>query len=335
MLRFLIRRLLGFALVLVGVSIITFVLSQLVPIDPAVAALGQNARDDQIQAFRAEYGLDQPPVQQYFTYVSRLAHGDLGMSIRTRRPVADDLRDYFPATLELALCAMVVAMALGISLGLVAAVRRNSWVDALARMLALVGGSLPIFFLGLLGLTLFYTKLRWLPGPGRLDALIEPPPNVTGMYIIDSALAGDWAAFRNSIAHMVLPAVTLGYYSTAVILRMTRSAMLDVLGQDYIRSARAKGLRDRAVFVRHALRNAMIPVLTTVGITFGSLLSGAVLTETIFGWPGVGRYATASATSLDFPAVMGVTLIAAVLYPLINMLVDIGYNALDPRVSIG
>ncbi|KAB8141626.1 ABC transporter permease [Chloroflexia bacterium SDU3-3] len=335
MLRFLIRRLLGFALVLVGVSIITFVLSQLVPIDPAVAALGQNARDDQIQAFRAEYGLDQPPVQQYLTYVWRLAHGDLGMSIRTRRPVADDLRDYFPATLELALCAMVVAMALGISLGLVAAVRRNSWVDALARTLALVGGSLPIFFLGLLGLTLFYTKLRWLPGPGRLDALIEPPPNVTGMYIIDSALAGDWAAFRNSIAHMVLPAVTLGYYSTAVILRMTRSAMLDVLGQDYIRSARAKGLRDRAVFVRHALRNAMIPVLTTVGITFGSLLSGAVLTETIFGWPGVGRYATASATSLDFPAVMGVTLIAAVLYPLINMLVDIGYNALDPRVSIG
>ena len=335
MIRFILRRLAGFVLVLVGVSIITFVLSQLVPIDPAVAALGQNAREDQIRAFRTQYGLDQPPVQQYVTYVSRLLQGDLGLSIRTRRPVAADLHDFLPATIELSLAAMLVTLLFGIALGIAAAVNQNRWIDVLARVFALVGGSLPIFFLGLLALSLFYNRLRWLPGPGRLDALMAAPARLTGLYTVDSLLAGNWPALRNSLAHLVLPALTLGYYSMAVLLRMTRSAMLDVLGQDYVRTAKAKGLRDQVVILRHALRNAMIPVLTTIGITFGSLLSGAVLTETIFGWPGLGRYATSSAVSLDFPAVMGVTLVAAVVYPLVNMLVDIGYHALDPRVKVG
>ena len=335
MVRFLIRRLAGLALVLVGVSLITFALTQVVPVDPALAALGQNAREEQITAFRRQYGLDQPPVQQYVAYVGRLLHGNLGTSIRTRRPVADDLRDYLPATLELALAAMGIGLMLGISLGIVAAVRRNSWLDALARIFALVGGSLPIFFLGLLMLALFYTKLRWLPGPGRLDPYLTPPPRVTGMYTVDSLLAGNMQALRSSLRHLVLPAITLGYFSTAVLLRMTRSAMLEVLQQDYVRTAQAKGLRSSVVLLRHALKNAMIPVLTTVGVTFGSLLSGAVLTETIFGWPGLGRYATASAVSLDFPAVMGVTLVSAVVYPVVNLLVDIGYHALDPRIRLG
>jgi peptide/nickel transport system permease protein len=335
MARFLIRRLAGLALVLVGVSLITFALTQVVPVDPALAALGQNAREEQITAFRRQYGLDRPPVQQYVAYVGRLLQGNLGTSIRTRRPVADDLRDYLPATLELALAAMGVALVLGISLGIVAAVRRNSWVDGLARIFALVGGSLPIFFLGLLMLALFYTKLRWLPGPGRLDAYLTPPSRVTGMYTVDSLLAGDARALSSSLRHLVLPAITLGYFSTAVLLRMTRSAMLEVLQQDYVRTARAKGLRESVVLLRHALKNAMIPVLTTVGVTFGSLLSGAVLTETIFAWPGLGRYATASAVSLDFPAVMGVTLVSAVVYPVVNLLVDIGYHALDPRIRLG
>jgi peptide/nickel transport system permease protein len=335
MARFLIRRLAGLALVLVGVSLITFALTQVVPVDPALAALGQNAREEQITAFRRQYGLDQPPVQQYVAYVGRLLHGNLGTSIRTRRPVADDLRDYLPATLELALAAMGIGLVLGISLGIVAAVRRNSWLDALARIFALVGGSLPIFFLGLLMLALFYTKLRWLPGPGRLDPYLTPPRRVTGMYTVDSLLAGDTQALRSSLRHLVLPAITLGYFSTAVLLRMTRSAMLEVLQQDYVRTAQAKGLRSSVVLLRHALKNAMIPVLTTVGVTFGSLLSGAVLTETIFGWPGLGRYATASAVSLDFPAVMGVTLVSAVVYPVVNLLVDIGYHALDPRIRLG
>lgn len=334
MVRFILRRLVGFVFVLAGVSVITFSLAQLVPVDPAVAALGQNARDEQIEAFRREYGLDQPPLQQYVRYVSRLLRGDLGISIRTRRPVADDLRDFLPATLELSLASMGVTLVLGVLLGVLAAVNRNGWLDGLARVFALIGGSLPIFFLGLLGLAIFYTRLRWLPGPGRLDALLKPPTRISGMYVLDSLLTGNWVTLRNSLAHLVLPAVTLGYYSTAVLLRMTRSAMLDVLGQDYVRTARAKGLAEQLVVMRHALRNALIPVVTTVGIIFGSLLSGAVLTETIFGWPGLGRYATTSAVTLDFPAVMGVALVAAIVYPLMNMLVDIAYHFLDPRISI-
>jgi peptide/nickel transport system permease protein len=335
MIGFILRRLAGLVLVLIGVSIITFALSQIVPIDPVASALGQNAREDQIAAYRKELGLDRPAVLQYFSYVGRLLQGDFGKSIRTRRPVADDLRDFFPATMELSIAAMFVAIILGIALGIVAAIRRNSLVDGLARAFALVGGSLPIFFLGLLVLSLFYSRLRWLPGPGRLDAVLTPPPRVSGMYTLDSLLAGDWALFKNSLLHLVLPASTLGYFSTAVLLRMTRSAMLEVLSQDYVRTARAKGLREQAVLLRHALKNAMIPVLTTIGIVFGSLLSGAVLTETIFGWPGLGRYATTSAVSLDLPAVMGVTLVAAVVYPVMNMLVDIGYHVLDPRIRVG
>jgi peptide/nickel transport system permease protein len=335
MIRFILRRLAGLVLVLFGVSIITFALSQLVPIDPVAAALGQNARDDQIEAYRKELGLDRPAVVQYFSYVGRVLQGDLGKSIRTRRPVADDLRDFFPATIELSIAAMIVAIILGVTLGILAAIRRNSLVDGLARAFALVGGSLPIFFVALLGLSLFYSRLRWLPGPGRLDAVLRPPPRFTGMYTIDSLLVGNWALFQNSLLHLTLPALTLGYFSTAVLLRMTRSAMLEVLSQDYVRTARAKGMRERAVLLRHALKNAMIPVLTTIGIVFGSLLSGAVLTETIFGWPGLGRYATTSVSSLDLPAVMGVTLVAAVVYPLVNMLVDIGYHLLDPRIRVG
>lgn len=334
MLRFIVRRLAGLVFVLLGVSVFTFALSQLVPVDPAVAALGQNARDEQIAAFREQYGLDRPPHEQYLSYMGRLLSGDLGISLRTRRPVAADLRDFVPATIELSVAAMAVALLLGISLGTLAAVRRNSFADGFARVFALVGGSLPIFFLGLVMLTIFHNRLRWVPGPGRLDAVLIPPPRVTGMYTIDSALARDWPVFRNSVAHLVLPAVTLGYFSTAVLLRMTRSSMLEVLNQDYIRTARAKGLRDRTLLLRHAFKNALIPVLTTIGIVFGSLLSGAVLTETIFAWPGLGRYATASAVSLDFPAVMGVTLVAAIVYPVVNLLVDLGYHALDPRIAL-
>ena len=335
MIRFILRRLVGLVLVLLGVSIITFALSQLVPIDPVAAALGQNARNEQIEAYRRELGLDRPAALQYVSYVGRLLQGDLGKSIRTRRPVADDLRDFLPATIELSIAAMLVAVLLGVALGIVAALRRNGIVDAAARLFALIGGSLPIFFVGLLVLAVFYSKLRWFPGPGRLDAVLRPPPRFTGMYTVDSLLAGNWPLFRNALAHLILPALTLGYFSTAVVLRMTRSAMLEVLGQDYVRTARAKGLRDNVVILRHALKNAMIPVLTTIGIVFGSLLSGAVLTETIFGWPGLGRYATTSATSLDLPAVMGVTLVAAVIYPVVNLLVDIGYHLLDPRVKMG
>ena len=334
MLQFFLRRLAGLMLVMVGVSIITFSLAQLVPIDPAAVALGQNARDDQIAAYRAELGLDRPVVEQYLRYVGRLLQGDLGNSIRTRRPVADDLRDFLPATIELSLAALLISLLMGIPLGMLASLRRNSWLDGGARVFALIGGSLPIFYLGLLVLGLFYRQLRWFPGPGRLDATLPPPEMITGMYTLDSLLTGNWATLGNSVSHLILPAITLGYFSTAVLLRMTRSAMLEVLAQEYIRTAKAKGLAGYVVLWRHVLKNALPPVLTTVGITFGSLLSGAVLTETIFNWPGLGRYATTSVTSLDFPAVMGVTLVAAIVYPTVNTLVDLAYHMVDPRVRV-
>jgi peptide/nickel transport system permease protein len=334
MTRFILRRLLGLLFVLVGVSIFTFALAQLVPIDPAAVALGQNAREEQIAAYRVELGLDRPVVEQYLIYLGRLLRGDLGASIRTRRAVAADLLDFLPATIELSLAALLVSLLLGIPLGLLAAVGRNGWLDALARLTALIGGSMPIFYLGLLGLGLFYRQLRWLPGPGRLDSTMTPPAQLTGMYTLDALLGANWPAFQNSLIHLILPALTLGYFSTAVLLRMTRSATLEVLSQDYIRTARAKGLREQWVVLGHALKNAMLPVLTTIGVTFGSLLSGAVLTETIFNWPGLGRYATTSVTSLDFPAVMGVTLVAAIVYPTVNMLVDAGYQFLDPRIKL-
>ncbi|MCC6165887.1 MAG: ABC transporter permease [Caldilineaceae bacterium] len=334
MLRFVVRRIAGLILVMAGVSIITFALAHLVPVDPAAAALGQNARDEQIAAYRRQLGLDRPVAEQYLTYVGRLLRGDLGTSIRTRRPVADDLLDFLPATLELSLAALLVSLCFGIPLGMAAALRRNSWVDALARLLALVGGSVPIFYLGLLLIGLFYRQLRWLPGPGRLDSTLNPPAAITGMFTVDALLTGNWAVLQDSLTHLILPAVTLGYFSTAVLLRMTRSAMLEVLSQDYVRTARAKGLARPVVITRHALRNALPPILTTIGVTFGSLLSGAVLTETIFNWPGLGRYATTSVTSLDFPAVMGVTLVAAIVYPLVNTLVDIAYSLVDPRIRV-
>ena len=334
MFRFIFRRISGLILVMVGVSMITFILAHLVPVDPAAAALGQNAREEQIAAYREQLGLDRPVVEQYFTYMSRLLRGDLGVSIRTRRPVVDDLMDFLPATLELSLAALLVSLIFGIPLGMAAALRRNSWVDALARLLALVGGSVPIFYLGLLLIGLFYRQLRWLPGPGRLDSTLNPPTFITGLYSLDALLTGNWEVLQNSLYHLILPAVTLGYFSTAVLLRMTRSAMLEVLSQDYVRTAHAKGLGQHLVVWRHALRNALPPVLTTIGVAFGSLLSGAVLTETIFNWPGLGRYATTSVTSLDFPAVMGVTLIAAIVYPLVNTLVDIAYTLVDPRIRV-
>ena len=332
---FLLRRVVGIAAVMIGVSVITFAISHVVPADPAVAALGDHATDAQIAAFRAEYHLDRPLPEQYATYVVGLLHGDLGRSIRTRRSVADDLADSFPATLELSLAALGISLLIGIPAGIWSAIYRGRLPDVIVRIAALAGGSLPVFWLGLIVIGLFYYQLGWFPGGGRLDTFVSPPPTRTGLYVVDSVLALDVDALRSSLIHLVLPSLTLGYFSTAVVARMTRSSMLEVLGQDYMRTARAKGLAERLIVVRHGLRNALIPTVTVIGLTFGSLLSGAVLTETIFSWPGLGRYATASAISLDFPAVLGVTLLAAIVYPVANLAVDIAYYWLDPRIQRG
>ncbi len=330
--RYILTRIASMGLVLLGVSVLTFFIAHVVPADPVLVALGEHAREDQIQAYRRAYGLDRPIGVQYVIYIRRLVTGDLGISIRTRRPVADDLREFLPATVELGGTAWVVALLLGIPAGILSAVYKDRIFDHFSRIGALVGASMPVFWLGLLLLGTFYYRLRWLPGPGRLDVSAIAPPSRTGLLLVDAALAGDWPVLSNALRHLVLPALTLGLFSTAVIARMTRSAMLEVLYQDYIRTARAKGLARARVVLRHALRNAMIPTLTVVGISFGNLLSGAVLTETIFAWPGLGRYATASAISLDFPAVIGVALVAAVIYTTINLIIDLLYARLDPRV---
>ena len=334
-LAFLIRRIVGIAAVMIGVTVITFAISHVIPADPAVAALGDHATDEQIAAFRAEYKLDRPLPEQYLTYMNGILHGDLGRSIRTRRAVADDLADSFPATLELSSAALLVSILVGIPAGVWSAISRGRTPDIFVRLFALAGGSIPVFWLGLIVIGLFYYQLGWFPGGARIDPFVSPPPTRTGLFVVDSLLAGDFTALRSSLVHLVMPALTLGYFSTAVITRMTRSSMLEVLDQDYVRTARAKGLRERAIVARHALRNALIPTVTIIGLTFGSLLSGAVLTETIFSWPGLGRYATASAVSLDFPAVLGVTLLAAVVYPIANLIVDVAYYWLDPRIQRG
>ncbi|HEU5300418.1 MAG TPA: ABC transporter permease [bacterium] len=335
MARYILGRIASVSLVLLGVSVLTFFIAHVIPADPVLAALGEHARDDQIEAFRRAYGLDRPVPVQFVVYLGRLARGDLGVSIRTRRPVAEDLREFLPATVELGTAAWLVALLLGIPAGILSAVYRDRPFDHLARLGALAGASLPVFWLGLVLLGVFYYRLQWFPGPGRLDVALSPPLLRTGLLLVDALLARDGAVLRNAAAHLILPALTLGLFSTAVIARMTRSAMLDVLYQDYVRTARAKGLPRRRVIVLHALKNAMIPTLTIIGISFGSLLSGAVLTETIFAWPGLGRYATASAVSLDFPAVMGVTLVIALLYTAANLLVDLLYARIDPRVRYG
>jgi len=334
-LAFLIRRLIGIAAVMIGVSVITFAISHVIPADPAAAALGDHATAEQIAAFRSEYRLDRPLPEQYVTYAAGILRGDLGRSIRTRREVAADLTDSFPATFELSLAALVVSLLVGLPAGVWSAVFRGRLPDLIVRLFALAGGSIPVFWLGLIVIGIGYYQLGLFPGGGRIDPFVTPPPTRSGLYIVDSIIAGDGDALKSSLLHLVLPALTLGYFSTALIARMTRSSMLEVLGQDYMRTARAKGLRERVVTFRHGLRNALIPTVTVIGLTFGSLLSGAVLTETIFSWPGLGRYATASAVSLDFPAVMGVTLLAAVVYPLANLAVDIAYFWLDPRIQRG
>ena len=332
---FLARRVVGIAAVMVGVSIITFAISHVIPADPAAAALGDHATAEQIAAFRADYLLDRPLPEQYVSYVTGVLRGDLGKSIRTRRSVADDLRDALPATLELSLSALLVSLIVGLPAGVWSAIYRGRLPDHIVRLLALAGGSLPVFWLGLIVIGVGYQQLGWFPGGGRIDSFVDPPAQRTGLYVVDSLAAGNFEALRSSLLHLVLPALTLGYFSTAVVARMTRSSMLEVLGQEYMRTAHAKGLRERVVVLRHGLRNALIPTVTIIGLTFGSLLSGAVLTETIFSWPGLGRYATASAVSLDFPAVLGVTLLAAIVYPVANLAVDVAYYWLDPRIQRG
>jgi peptide/nickel transport system permease protein len=332
--RYILRRLVLIIPLLIGITLLAFVISHAVPADPITANLGQKAMSDPkiVAAFRAEWGLDRPVWEQYAVYLQNLLVGDLGRSIKSRRAVAEDLAAYLPATIELATTAILIGATLGISLGLLSALRRNTWIDHTARVVSLFGVSTPVFWLALLALYIFYARLGWAAGPGRLDAGLQPPPHVTGLFTVDALLAGDWAIFANAASHLVLPALVLASYTTGLITRVTRSSMLEVLNMDFIRTARAKGLANNTIVVRHALRNALIPLVTVIGFSYGNLLAGTVLTEAIFAWPGIGQYAYRASTSLDFPAIMGVSLLIAFIFIVINLVVDVLYFVLDPRL---
>ena len=311
----------GLVLVVAGVCVITFIISHLIPGDPARLLAGDRASDAIVENIRQQLGLDQPLYVQFYRYVSDLFHGDLGTSIRTGRPVLEELRIFFPATLELAFGALLLALLIGIPLGILSAVWRNRWLDHLVRIMAITGISTPAFWLGLGVIVLFYGHLQILPGGGRLDDWLDPPTHVTGFYLLDALLEGNGEVFFNALQHLILPALTLAFVHLGIVARQIRSAMLEQLSEDYIRTARASGLPGWYIVLCYALPNALIPSITVLGLALGDLLYGAVLTETVFAWPGMGAWVVTSIQALDFPAVMGFAVVVSFAYVLVNLVV--------------
>jgi ABC-type dipeptide/oligopeptide/nickel transport system permease component len=335
-LRFLARRIAAAALLCVGITLVAFTLTQLVPGDPATANLGQRAIGDPaaVAAFRAKYGLDKPLPVQYLTYLGNVVRGNLGLSQQSHRPVAQDLGEYVPATIELALFAIVLSLLIGVAFGVLAAINRDRWPDQVLRVVSLGGVSMPTFWVALVAFYLFFFKFGLLPGGGRIDPGMNAPPQATGFYTIDAALAGQWDVWGSAVRHLVLPSLVLAVYTVGMLMRFTRASVLEILGNDYVRAARAKGLPERVVILRHVLRPALVAIITVAGVAFGSLLSGAVLVESIFSWPGLGQYAYRSAVNLDLPAIMGVSIVVAAVYIVINLLVDLLYGVIDPRIRL-
>ena len=331
--RFVVGRLLWAGVVLIAITLATFVLTRLIPADPARAAAGPEASAQAVERLRQEMGLDRPLAVQYLSYLRDLALLNFGRSIQTQRYVREDLRAFFPATAELALVVIVVYTVASVSLGVLAAVHQGRALDYVVRVIGMIGAGLPSFWLGMLLQLAFYRHLEWLPAAGRLDPMVAAPLRLTGLYLVDSVVTGNWPAWRSSVAHLVLPVLAAVMARLAVGLKLTRVTMLEVLGETYIRTARSKGLPGSAVILRHGLRNALIPIITTLGLQFSALLGGTVIVEVVFAWPGIGRYALGSIRTLDFPAIMSVTVVLAAVFLVINMLVDILYVALDPRIK--
>lgn len=318
---------------LFGLAVVTFMIGRVMPVDPVIAAVGDNAPEDVINRVRMEMGLDQPLVVQFFHYLGQLVQGDFGKSILTRNPVTEDIARYFPATLELATAALLLAALIGIPLGVWAAVRQGTYVDQTIRVICLAGHSVPVFVLALISLLIFYAALGVAPGPGRQDIIFEGMiPHVTGILTIDTLIAGDWEAFRDALAHMVQPVCILAYFSMAYITRMTRAFMLDALKGEFVITARAKGLTAGAVIWKHAFPTVAVQLVTVLALTYAGLLEGAVVTETVFSWPGLGQYLTISLMNADMNPVVGATLLIGVIYVGLNLLADILYKVLDPRV---
>jgi peptide/nickel transport system permease protein len=317
---------------LLGLAAVTFFIGRVVPIDPVIAIVGDRAPPQVYERARAELGLDRPLAEQFVIYLKKAVTGDFGNSVLTTNPVMQDIANVFPATLELATLGTLIGTLIGIPLGVLAAVKRGSLIDQFVRLVGLVGYSVPIFWLGLMGLLLFYAKLGWVAGPGRIDVtysyLYTP---VTGIVLLDTAMQGQWDAFRDAVSHIVLPACLLGYFSLAYISRMTRSFMLNELAQEYVIAARVKGLSEMRVIWRHALRNAAVPLVTVIALSYANLLEGSVLTETVFAWPGLGQYITNSLQNADMNAVLGGTLVIGAVFVLLNLVSDLLYRLLDPR----
>ena len=329
---YIIRRLILLLPILFGVSLAVFLVMHLFTVDPAEIILGQHATPEQVAVVREELGLNKPVYVQFWDYISRTAHGDLGQSVITKTSITEELMKRFSATAELAVSAILIASLLGISLGVLSAVKQNSLFDYGAMVVALLGVSMPIFWLGLMMIIIFSVTLGWLPASGRI-AIGFQPENITGLYLLDSLLTGDTEAFWNALKHLMMPAIALGAYSTAIIARMTRATMLETIRQDYVRTARAKGLREFVVIVKHALRNALIPIVTVIGLQMGALLGGAVLTETVFSWPGIGSYIVEGILVSDYPRVLGAVLLIGTIFVLVNLIVDLLYCYLDPRIQ--
>ncbi len=324
----------GVLVTLFGLVLVTFLIGRAMPIDPVIAIVGDHASPDVIANVRQQLGLDRPLYVQFGIYLHNLLGGDLGRSVMTSQPVTEDIARYFPATLELATVAIVIAIVLGVPLGVMAAARQGSRFDHAVRVISLAGQSIPIFVLGLLALLIFYVKLGIAPGTGQIDVVYEGMvPDVTGMLVIDAALDGQWDAFQDALAHLAMPALILAYFSLSIIARMTRAFMLDALAGEYIVTARAKGLSGARILWRHAFGNIAVPLITVIALAYAGLLEGAVLTETVFSWPGIGLYLTVSLLNADMNAVLGATLVIGCVYVGLNLLADLAYRLLDPRVQ--
>jgi peptide/nickel transport system permease protein len=326
--------LLAILLTYLGLLAVTFFIGRVIPIDPVLAIVGDHAPEHVIARVREELGLNKPLWQQFYIYISKVLHGDFGISVLTSNPVLQDIRRAFPATIELATLGIIIGAGIGVPLGVWAAVRRGGVVDQVVRVMGLIGYSVPIFWLGLMGLVLFYAKLGWISGPGRIDVSYEYTlTTVSGFLLLDAARAGQWDAFGNALSHLILPASLLGYFSLAYISRMTRSFMLNELTQEYVVAARAKGLSETRIIWRHALRNAAVPLITVVTLSYAGLLEGSVLTETVFAWPGLGLYITNSLQNADMNAVLGGTIVVGSIFIGLNLLSDLLYQLLDPRTK--
>lgn len=320
------------AMVMLGVSIITFFVARIIPGDPALLIAGPRATPEMLATIRTDLGLDQPIFVQYVGYMRDLLQGDLGASIMTGKPVGPELFRYMPATLELMLMALLLTLAIGVPLGVLTALRRDRWLDTAGRGFAMIGISMPTFWVGLLLILVFYGWLGILPGSGRLDTGLAAPPFVTGLYLVDGLIAGDLLVVKSAFNHLLLPAAALAFASIGIVVRMIRASMIEVMNEDYIRTMRAFGLSRRTIIGKHALPNALLPFVTVLGLELATLLFGSVIVESVFAWPGVGSYVLSAILNLDFPIVMGFTILASVVYVFANLLVDLAYLLLDPRM---